>query len=263
MTRIIPTVYGIDITVEEFGDGSPVLLLASEEGPAASRELAGRLASDHRVLIPHHPGYGDSPALPWRASVRDLAYVHSEILDSQGLSGIPVIGSGIGGWAALELAAMGGGQVSSLTLLGPVGIKLTGIEERDFADIHAISVDERARRGYHDPELGRLDTDQLSLEEIEQAMCWRETFTNYVWEPYLHAKELRFHVARVRVPTLVISGDSDRLVRPRYHADLAEFLPNARHIELPACGHFPDLERPFEVADQFNTFIARNAAASV
>ncbi|NIY69440.1 alpha/beta fold hydrolase [Streptomyces malaysiensis] len=256
MIRSLATAYGTNLAFEEFGSGSPVLLLPSEEGPTSARPFAEALARDHRVLMAHHPGYGESEQLPWNASVRDLAYLYSDLLDSEGLHGIPAIGSSLGAWAALELAAMGGGQVSSVTLAGPVGIKISGIQERDFVDVYAISAQERAERAYCDPTLGALDVDKLTTEQLMEIMLSREAFTNYVWEPYLHSRSLRHHAARIRVPTLIISGAEDSLVRADYHEELAAFLPNARYVVVPECGHFPDIESPAEMVALFNEFAA-------
>ncbi|MFF3569296.1 alpha/beta fold hydrolase [Nocardia jiangxiensis] len=248
------------MTIEDFGAGRTVLLLHSEEGPDATRPFAEELAHTHRVLMPHHPGYGTSMVLPWKATVRDLAYAYNELLDAEGLDDIEVIGSALGAWSALELAAQGCGRIASLTLLGPVGIKLSGIEESDFVDVYAISPEEHAQRAYHDPALGRLDPDALSFEDLERAMRHREVFTNYAWEPYLHSTALRYHAARVRVPTLVINGSEDRMVRPGYYAELSDFLPNARHLVIPECGHFPDVERPIDTAAKFTEFTAKAVA---
>lgn len=256
MSRSLTTVYKYDLAVDDLGEGPPVLLLPSEEGATATRPFAQELAATHRVLMPHHPGYDDSPLLPWKASVRDLAYLYSEVLDQEGLHGIPVVGSSLGAWAALELAALGGGRVASLTLLGPVGIKLGGVETADFVDVYAITPDDRAARAYHDPERGKLKVESLMTAEIEKIMTSREAFTNYVWEPYLQSHALRHHAARIKAPTLVVTGDSDRLVRDGYYAELAAFLPNARHVVLAECGHFPDIERPAVTATQFTKFVA-------
>jgi pimeloyl-ACP methyl ester carboxylesterase len=54
--------------------------------------------------------------------------------------------------------------------------------------------------------------------------------------------------ARVRVPTLVVWGDRDRLVAPRLAARTAAALPAGRLLMLPDCGHTAQLEHPVLVA---------------
>jgi pimeloyl-ACP methyl ester carboxylesterase len=57
-------------------------------------------------------------------------------------------------------------------------------------------------------------------------------------------------LAKLTVPTLVISGDRDRLTPPDHSRRIAEALPSlARLLELERTGHMAPLERPAEVAD--------------
>ena len=56
-------------------------------------------------------------------------------------------------------------------------------------------------------------------------------------------------VSRLTVPTLVITGELDRLTPPAYGRRIAETLPEpAGMLELPRTGHMSPLERPREVA---------------
>ena len=62
--------------------------------------------------------------------------------------------------------------------------------------------------------------------------------------------ELHRALARLTVPTLVMTGAQDRLTPPSHARHIAEELPQLyRVIELPATGHMGPLERPAEVAD--------------
>ncbi len=59
----------------------------------------------------------------------------------------------------------------------------------------------------------------------------------------LHEAERRLPL--IRVPTLVLTGDRDRLVPPENSRRLARLIPGARLVELPGAGH----AFPFERAD--------------
>ena len=56
-------------------------------------------------------------------------------------------------------------------------------------------------------------------------------------------------MARVRVPSLVVWGEQDRIVSPRLAARTAATLPGARLLVLPRAGHVAQIERPAAVAD--------------
>ena len=46
------------------------------------------------------------------------------------------------------------------------------------------------------------------------------------------------------IPTLVITGDDDRVVPMSVSRTVAEKIPGSRYVELPACGHVPQEECP-------------------
>lgn len=48
----------------------------------------------------------------------------------------------------------------------------------------------------------------------------------------------------VDCPTLILSGDEDRLCPPDRHALMKELMPHAVRISLPGIGHLPTLEAP-------------------
>src|SRR5258705_325668 len=54
----------------------------------------------------------------------------------------------------------------------------------------------------------------------------------------------RRRLARIDAPTLVLWGDSDRIVSPDYGRAYADAIPGARFQSIPAAGHYPYLEQP-------------------
>src|SRR6202142_3551961 len=49
---------------------------------------------------------------------------------------------------------------------------------------------------------------------------------------------------RMKVPTLVVCGEFDQATPPPLNKAIAEQVPGARYVEMPACGHCPPLEQP-------------------
>ena len=65
---------------------------------------------------------------------------------------------------------------------------------------------------------------------------------------------LRLNVARVRVPTLVLDGVGDP--RPRWaRANLAQLIPNSRHVTIARAGHEPWVEQPEAAALVLRDFL--------
>ena len=82
----------------------------------------------------------------------------------------------------------------------------------------------------------------------------RQATALYAWRPYMHNPGLRQWLHRVRVPTLVIWGENDRIVERNYGERLCRSLPNARFELIRRAGHYPHIERPDDVADAIERF---------
>lgn len=73
------------------------------------------------------------------------------------------------------------------------------------------------------------------------------------------ARDLRAELARVRVPTLVLHGDSDVIIRPEGGRATAAAVPDARLVVYPGMGH--ELPRPLwpEIAREIRAVADRAA----
>ncbi len=70
--------------------------------------------------------------------------------------------------------------------------------------------------------------------------------------------ELRARVAELTVPTLVMDGEADP--RPRWaRAQLAELLPNGRHLTIARAGHEPWIEQPEATQHALREFLTASA----
>jgi pimeloyl-ACP methyl ester carboxylesterase len=59
----------------------------------------------------------------------------------------------------------------------------------------------------------------------------------------------------IRQPTLVITGDDDRIVPTEQSLRLADELPNANLQVIPQCGHLPHEECPSEFMQALTDFL--------
>jgi pimeloyl-ACP methyl ester carboxylesterase len=65
-----------------------------------------------------------------------------------------------------------------------------------------------------------------------------------------------------RIPTLVLTGDKDKMI-PKEHSELiVERLPDSEFVVVPDAGHLVLLEKPAEVSDAISALIRRVAADS-
>jgi pimeloyl-ACP methyl ester carboxylesterase len=83
----------------------------------------------------------------------------------------------------------------------------------------------------------------------------RESTGRYAWSPYMHNPKLKGRLHRINVPTLVLWGAADRVVKPEYGRAYAGAIPIARFATIEGAGHFPHLEQPVAFAREVTNFI--------
>ncbi len=237
------------------GDGPPLLFLHGGDYFAQHREFFDRLARHWRVVVPRHPGFGNSERPEGFRTVHDLAYLYLDLLERQDFGKATLAGSSFGGWIALEMCVRCIGRIDRLVLIDSVGVKFGGREDRDIADIYALAREELLRRSFFNPARAAPDYARFSDDELTAVARDRQATAVYAWRPYMHNPGLRQWLHRVRVPTLVIWGENDGIVAPDYGEKLCRSLPDARFEAIRQAGHYPQIERPDEVADAIGRFV--------
>src|SRR4051812_21393196 len=106
-----------------------------------------KLAERFDVLVPDHPGYGQSDEPEWLENIHDVAYFYLDFLAALKLEKATIVGSSMGGWMAMEMAVRNTSRIGSLVLVSPAGIKAEGAEP---ADIFLLPQEEMVRSLFHD-----------------------------------------------------------------------------------------------------------------
>jgi pimeloyl-ACP methyl ester carboxylesterase len=232
----------VPVTVAERGAGAPVLLLHGGAGPDSVNGFADLLAErlPLRVLTPVNPGFAGTPRPGHLDSVRKLAEVFAALLAQLDLTGVTVVGSSIGGWAAAELALAAPGRVARLVLLDAAGLDST---DHPIADFFSLTLDQVIDISYADPGAHRIDTAALTDEQRAIAAGNRAALEVYggrsMADPTLAPR-----LAGITAPALVIWGEADGMVTPAYGKEYAAAIPGAQFHLLPNAGHLPQIETP-------------------
>ena len=230
----------VDVTVSEYGEGRPFLLLHGGGGPDTVARFGETLAADEqvRVLIPIHPGFGGTPRPETLHTVRGLAALYVALLDQLGLDDVTVMGNSIGGWIAAEIAILNSPRVSRAIPIDAAGLEVGAptTPGHPVADFFSLTLDQVFELSFHDPAPFRIDPATLSPAAQAIAAGNRAALAAYagtaMTDPTLGE---RLH--DVAVPTLVVWGDSDRMVDPEYGRAFAAAIPK-RPVRA-AHGHGP------------------------
>jgi len=233
----------VELTLEEQGDEQPFLLLHGGAGPQSMARFAQLLAERgrNRVLTPTHPGFGGTPRPDALHSVGGLAHLYSALLDDLGLEDVTVIGNSVGGWIAAELALLGTARVSGMVLLDAVGIAVDG---HPVADVAGLAVPEIQAMSFHDPTPFRVDP--ANIPDTQKAIMAANgaALAVYAGSPAMADPTLLGRLGGIAIPTLVLWGESDRIVEPAYGKAYADAIHWARFEVLGATGHMPQMETP-------------------
>lgn len=249
---------GIAVETEIAGTGPPLLFLHGGDYVAQNRPFLDRLARRFRVVAPRHPGFGDTPRPAWFRTVHDIAYLYLDLIDRLDLNDTLLVGSSFGGWVALEMAVRAQARIARLVLIDSLGVKFGGREERDIADIYALSAEEVVRRLFVEPARAVPDYATLGDAELLAIARDREATALYGWKPYMHDPALVHWLHRIACPALVLWGDKDGIVAPAYGEKLAATLPNARFARIAGAAHHPQVEQPDAVAAAIERFASIN-----
>jgi pimeloyl-ACP methyl ester carboxylesterase len=243
------------------GAGQPLVLL---HGIGMSRRawdpVVPVLAERFDVIAVDLPGFGDSAPLPLPAELdpATLAGAVAELLDELAVTSPHLAGNSLGGWTALELAALR--PAASVTLLSPAGLwrKHTPLYcrvslrlsrwlarrlQRPLARLVSWRIGRLLVLGQTHGRPARMSADHARRTIREMGTCPG-------FESALHATARRRYVAKVPIgcPVTVAFGSRDWLLRPRQSRHLDELPALCRVAALPKCGHIPMADDPQAVA---------------
>ena len=248
---------GIDLEVVRRGAGRPVLLLhgAQTVDPRAPfLEMLGRHAE---IIAPSHPGFGRSARPADFETVYDLVNFYFDFLETLPQEKVTLIGFSFGGWLAAELAVKCRHRLEGLVLVDAFGIKVSDRETPDILDVFNTSPQEVQRGSWHDPATWAPDLDALSDDElVVRARNW-EALCLYGWNPYMYNPQLKRWLRRIAVPTLVVWGASDGIVKPAYGRIYSSLIPQSRFELIERAGHHPEIEQAKAFVDTVVKFLNR------
>jgi pimeloyl-ACP methyl ester carboxylesterase len=249
--------------------GQAIVLVHGANAISPTAPFLAPLAEIGEVFAPSLPGFGHSSRPEDFDTMYDLVHLLLAVLDGMADEQVTMIALSFGGWIAAEVAVCRPRKLGRLVLVDPVGIKISGREERDIVHFFNTSPDELNRCAWHDPEnrpagcygLGwhtaireaMSDEEMITLARNWDALCL------YAWRPHMYNPQLKHWLHRVAVPTLVLWGASDRIVTPAYGRAYANLIPGARFEVIEGAGHHPELEQPQAFVAAVRDFLAEGA----
>lgn len=246
VTERIVEVAGGGIRLFEDGSGDPLLVLHHSTGNIGWLPLYAQLAESFAVMVPDLPGYGESMRPTWAREPRDLAIIMNQLLDRLDVNQVVLVGLGLGGFIAAEMATMNQQRLSRLVLIGAAGIRP---DEGDIADQMMMPHHDYLKSTFRDDEsFEQHFGSEIPLETDEFWDFSREMTARIAWKPYMFNIRLPHLLAEVRTPTLLVWGEHDRVVPLECGRQYERALPNARLEVVEDAGHALEMEQPEALA---------------
>ena len=206
-----------------------------------------------RVIVPFHPGFGESDDDPAMSGIHDYVMHYLELFDALGLDKVNLVGFSLGGWLAASFAAEHGHRVERLALVGPAGSAWQEATRAAICSLVPAGEDPVVAglglRG-HQTGCRKSPTSTSWATAIAKAARWRGCYGSIPTTPkfprYLH---------RIKMPTLMVWGDEDKII-PVEHAEIwRSFIPKADIQIFKGAGHLV-LDEKREAVDAVQQFLS-------
>ena len=242
----------VPVRYYEGGRGTPLVFLHGAGGIFPNDPFLHALAKRFHVYAPLLPGYGDSEECHELRDMLDITLHTWDVVEALGLTDPVLAGHSMGGMIAAEMAAIAPHDVTRLALIASGGLWL---DKNPIPDIFTLLPYEYPQMMFHDPVKGaEFFTEGTSFSDPE----WLKGFLVTNARQLGMAGKILFPIPdrglsgrlyRIKARTLIIWGESDRLIPPVYARAFAGAIANSERIGIAEAGHLLTLEKPEEVAN--------------
>jgi pimeloyl-ACP methyl ester carboxylesterase len=234
---------GSKILVRRHGEGKPVLLINGVGSHTGMWRPIESCWPNRQVISFDAPGVGRSPNRLVLPSIREISEVALAVLDHLGIEQCDVVGYSLGGTVAQALALSHPERVRRLVLAATSpGYGLVPGQWRSV--IHLYNPLRYYSKFYYERTIGPMAGGQARHNPmfIERHGNLRRQHRPNLLGYYMQMAAISTYsslcrLKDIKVPTLVVTGDDDRLIPPVNSAMLARRIPGARLLVSPGDGH--------------------------
>lgn len=217
---------------------------------------------DYRIIVPDLLGFGrsDKPAdadYGYEAQAKRLL----ALLQKLNVKSAHLVGNSMGGGIVSEMALLQPQSVASLTLMDAAGVhyKATDLDEQvlkgsnflipkkpeDFERLLDYVMVQR-------PVMSQPIKDFLAERAVQNSALDEKIFYGVLLKD---VGFLTLNLADIKVPTLILWGDRDRVLSPDNAKVFNRYIPGSRLQYFTGVGHVPMAEVPEQSAQAVTTFI--------
>jgi pimeloyl-ACP methyl ester carboxylesterase len=224
----------VRVTILEAGRGKPLIYFHGAGALAGFDDLLP-LSANRRLIVPIHPGFGDSDDDVRIDSMLDYVVHYKGLFDQLGLDEpFDLAGHSLGGWMAALFTILNAHRVQRLALASPAGLR---VAEHPTADLFTIPADKQLSHLVASPEiLARLAAVNVTNEMKVARYREMTTLARIAWDRNYEPKFDRW-LPKISIPTLILWGEQDRAIPAQQAKHWANRLPNSEVTTFPGVGH--------------------------
>jgi pimeloyl-ACP methyl ester carboxylesterase len=254
----------VQLFYEEKGQGDPLVFLSSLAGDhlAWLGQLRAFSKGYHCYAIDNRDS-GQSTYLPESYSIETLAGDLIELFDRLEIVSCHLVGASMGGMIAQELAIRHPERVSSLVLANTLGRS----DEWFQATLNAFEIlrlQSATTAAFFDTVMPWWVSYRFMADKRADWLKWLLTQNPHGQQLDGFRRQLtavRRHdtlgrLEQIQCPVLILVGEDDTVMPPRYGVELKERILQAQLVTLPGVGHAAPIEDPHRFNAQLRTFLA-------
>ena len=246
--------------------GEPLLLIHGFGGNKDNFTRIARQLESYHLIIPDLLGFGES-SKPMTADYRADAQATRlhELLQTKGLtSNIHVGGNSMGGAISVAYAAKYPKEVKSLWLIDSAGFWSAGVPK----SLEGATLENNPLLINKTEDFYNMYDFVMSkppyIPKSVKAVFAQERIANKAVESKILAQIVEDNVeqrakviAEYNIPTLVVWGEEDKVIKPETVTLIKEIIPQSEVIMMPEIGHVPMIEAVKQTANDYKAFRAQ------
>jgi pimeloyl-ACP methyl ester carboxylesterase len=268
----------IEMYYEEHGHGDPLLCIMGFATDSTGWLLqTPAFAERHRTIVFDNRGVGRSDKPGGAYTIHEMADDAVALLDHLQIERADVLGLSMGGMIAQELVLRHPARVRKLVLaatfpepdaateenrkviFGQMGGSITeeGEMKIDFAAVNPLMFFQHLLPLVFNPSFIQTELPKL-MQLFSGALQYGFSIEAILGQlQAVMAHKATDRLAHITAPTLVLTGDADRLIAPANSDVLAQTIPGAKLVTIPGGSHAFNIEMP----DLFNRTVLDFLAA--
>ncbi len=274
--------HGERIAYVDEGSGEVLLLLHGMAGSSQTwRSVIKPLSRHFRVIAPDLPGHGESNKPRSDYSLGAFAVLLRDLLDELGVTSATIVGHSLGGGVAMQFLYQHPDYAQRLILIGSgglgpdVGLTLRLLSAPGaelimpiIAPRQVLAAGERVwswlrRAGIEAPRGEEIWRSYSTFSDAPTRQAFLRTLRSVVDYRGQAVSALNRLNTKTELPIMAIWGDRDAIIPVKHAYAAQDARPDIRLEVLAGVGHFPQVERPTEVVELIEDFIATDIAGGV